>query len=155
MRLTAEMFDQIVGSLKSDSHGGKDKRREPRVGMAGEADLVTVGENGKRTAGKVRIRDVSATGIGLTFTHPLQKEQRFVIQLESTKGGHVWLVCLAAYCKRGMGSYTIGARIKQVMRADQISKVEAQTASANAAFCQAPSPVDMADIERISKAIIG
>jgi hypothetical protein len=155
MRLSAEMFDQIVAALKSDSHRDKDKRREPRVGMAGEADLVTVGENGKRAAGKVRVRDISASGIGIVFSQNLNKDQRFVIQLESAAGEPVWLVCLTAYCKKANGNFSIGAKIKQVMRSDQIHRVEAQTAAASSIVAHTASPVDIADIARISKAIIG
>jgi hypothetical protein len=157
MRLTAEMYDQILKGLKSDSHGGKDKRREPRVGMAGETDLVTVGDGGKRTAGKARVRDISATGIGLSFTRPMSKDQRFVIQLESSKGEPIWLVCLTAYCRAGTGSFSIGGRIKQVLRAEEISKIEAQSATVAAAVVSAPvpDPADQSDIARISKAILG
>jgi hypothetical protein len=160
MRLTAEMYDQILRGLKSDSHGGKDKRREPRVGMAGEADLVTVGDDGKRAAGKVRVRDISATGVGLTFTRPMTKGQRFVIQLESSKGEPVWLVCLTVYCRAGIGSFSIGGRIKQVLRADEITKIEAHTAMAVAAAATAhpaacmPEAMVQSDIARISKAIL-
>jgi hypothetical protein len=155
MRLSAEMYDQIVAALRSDSHRDKDKRQEPRVGMAGEAELVTVGENGKRMAGKVRVRDISASGIGLFFAHSLNKDQRFVIQLQSSTGEPVWLVCLTAYCKRASSNFSVGARIKQVLRADQIHKVEAQTAAASSIVAHTASPVDIADIARISKAIIG
>jgi hypothetical protein len=108
-------------------------------------------------AGKVRVRDISATGIGMTFTQPLTKNQRFVIQLDSSKDGPIWLVCLTAYCRPGVGSYTVGARIKQVMRAEEIAKIETQTGTATTMPIPTPAPVqgDMSDIARISKAILG
>ena len=155
MRLSAEMYDQIVAALKSDSHRDKDKRREPRVGMAGEAELVTVNDEGKRIAGQVRVRDISPTGIGLFFGQELAKQQRFVVQLQSAEGQPVWLICLTAYCRAvDGGRFSVGARIKQVMRSEQIHKVEAQAAAASKGVARQATPVDLADIARISKAIL-
>jgi hypothetical protein len=154
MRLSAELYDQIAASLRSDSVRDKDKRREPRVGMAGEADLITVGSDGKRVAGLVRIRDVSVNGIGFCSTQPLDLGQRFVVQLQAGNGERLWLVCLAAYCRKiNHGNYIVGARIKQHMGAEQIRKVEAQTA-ATALVSKPETPVDLADMARISKAIL-
>jgi hypothetical protein len=162
MRLSAEMYDQITAALKSDLHGNKDKRREPRVGLAGEVGYVTVTDKGKRMAGVVRVRDVSPSGIGLFFSEQIAKEQRFVLQLASSNRKPLWLVCLAAYCRKvDGGRFSVGARIHQVLRADQIQKIEAQTAAANAPVnarttaVKQREPLDVTDIERISKAILG
>jgi hypothetical protein len=156
MRLSAEMYEQIVASLKSDSHRDKDKRREPRVGMAAEADFVTVTEAGKRIAGVVRVRDVSARGIGLFLSKQIDKHQRFVLQLYTTKQEPVWLVCQAAYCRQvDGGRFSVGAKIHQLLRADQIQKVEAQPAAEIRGPARQHAKMGPADIERISKAILG
>ena len=44
MRLSAQIYLQILASLKSDALKDRSKRREPRVGLAGEAEFVTVNE---------------------------------------------------------------------------------------------------------------
>jgi hypothetical protein len=154
MRLSAELYDQIVAALRSDSQRDKDKRREPRVGMAGEADLITVNAEGRRIAGLVRVRDISAAGVGLSFNQPLAQGQRFVLQLQAGKRERLWLVCHAAYSRKiGGGSYSVGARIKQVMRSEQIKNVEAQMAAASL-VSKPGSSVQLADAARISKAIL-
>ena len=155
MRLSAEMYRQITAALKSDSHREKDKRREPRVGMAAEVEYVTVNEAGKRIAGTVRVRDVSLSGIGLFFSQEIAKGQRFVAQLPSTNEDPVWLVCQVAYCRKvDGGRFSVGAKLNQILKADQIQKMEAQNAAPVIKFRQ-PTAVAMSDVERISKAILG
>jgi hypothetical protein len=156
MRLSAEMYEQIVAGLKSDSHRDKDKRREPRVGLATEAEYVSIDSEGKRTAGLVRIRDISQSGIGLSFPKQMEKKQRFVVQLYNDKEEPLWLVCLSAYCRRvDGGRFSVGARIHQILKSDQIQKLEAHSAVAAAPARQQVAAVSMSDIERISKAILG
>jgi hypothetical protein len=162
MRLSAELYQQIVAGVRSDSQGEKDKRREPRVGLAGEADLITVGADGKRLAGLAKVRDVSPTGIGLLFDHPLTPGQRVIVQIQAGKGQRIWLVCHVAYSKKISGGlFSVGARIKQLMRAEQIQQVEAQSAAtamasqATVAVAKTQTPVEQSDMERISRAILG
>jgi hypothetical protein len=159
MRLSAEMYRQIVEGLKSDSHRDKDKRREPRVGMAGEVEFVTVDESGKRIAGLVKVRDVSRSGVGLLCTKQVSAQQRFVIQLASSNGEPIWLVCSTAYCRQvEMGRFSIGARIVQLLRAEQIQQIEAKAAATHAASAASSRTLpheDQAAIARISRAILG
>jgi hypothetical protein len=156
MRLTAEMYEQIVAALKSDSHGDRDKRRQPRVGMAAEADFVMVIADGARIAGVVRVRDVSASGIGLLFARQIAKNQRFVLQLYGANEQPLWLVCTAAYCRGGEEDrYSVGARIQQILKADQIQRGELNPNAIAAAAARANAKVDMTDVERISRAILG
>lgn len=157
MRLSAEMFDQIVAALKSDSRRDKDKRREPRVGVAGETTLVTVTEAGKRLSDTVRVRDISRTGIGLISTQNLAEKQRFVLQLQYANEEPLWLVCLTAYCRAvDGGRFTIGAKIQQLLKADQIPKPAPKASAAVGNPVAARStPLNASDISRISKAILG
>src|SRR3954465_13697273 len=120
MRLSAEMFNEIVDALRSDRKGDRDQRIEPRVGMAGEATLVSICSDGKRQVSRVRIRDVSRSGIGFCTGTKFGKDQRVIIQLLSHGGDPIWLICVAAHCRRvETDRYSIGARIKQVMRAEK------------------------------------
>jgi hypothetical protein len=160
MRLSAEMYDRIVSGLKSDTQGEKNKRREPRVGLAGEVDFVAVTEIGKRLAGSAKIRDVSRSGIGLLFTQQIPRNQRFIVQLSSEQDNELWLICVAAYCRPTSGGFfSVGAKITQTMRGDQIRKTEARTAD-TAAKEPAESPprkcheLDMSEVARIARAIL-
>jgi PilZ domain len=157
MRLSAETYETIVAALKSDSQREKNKRREPRVGVAGEAEFVTVDSAGKRIAGTVRVRDVSPSGIGLLLSQQIAAKQRFVIQLYAANRDPLWLVCLAAYCRKVDGGvYSVGAKIQQVLRAEQIQKLESPPAAAAAVKVPARQrQVNQSDVERISKAILG
>ena len=167
MRLSAEMYNQVVGALKSDSKGVKDKRGEPRVGLSGDAPFVSVTDAGKRVSGSVRVRDVSRSGLGLIATHELPAAQRFVVQLQFEDEKPLWLVCFSAYCRAIEGRrFLVGARIDQVLNAEQIQTMEQKNlaAAANAASAMAastPGPMRQqtalgaADIARISKAILG
>jgi hypothetical protein len=161
MRLTAEMYEQIAGKLKSDSQGNRDKRQEPRVGLPGEANLVSVDDAGRRIAGVARVRDVSQSGIGLIFNQQLAVKQRFVIQLKYANDQPLWLICSTAYCRAiDGGRFTVGARLVQTLHAQEVRLVEAKQAAA-AKAAAAPVAVKKAvavsasDVERISKAILG
>ena len=124
MRLSAEIFDQIVEALRSDRKGDRDKRLEPRVGMAGEAVLVSICDDGRQTSAPVRVRDVSRSGLGMIYSIRFAKDQRLIIQLQSLAGEPIWLICVAAYCRKiEEGHYAVGARIKQVMRPDEVHRM--------------------------------
>ena len=85
MKLTAETFQQIVESLHSDpSAGGRELRKNPRVGVRGRATIVIAG----RTASKmldVTLRDISVNGIGLMLSDPLKVGDQFVLILPGSK----------------------------------------------------------------------
>ncbi len=136
MRLSAEIYDQIVAALKSDSQKDLDNRLEPRVGMAGEATLVTVREDGRQVTARVRVRDVSRSGIGLYYSSRFVKDQRLIIQLQKASGESIWLVCIAAYCRRvEPDRYSVGVRIRQVLRPEQVQQVESRLARGRRKLC--------------------
>lgn len=153
MRLSAEMFQEIVDALHSDVQRERDHRLEPRVGMAVEATLVSLGPDGKRLASRVRIRDISRSGIGLYYPTRFAKAQRLVIQLHTHNEEPIWLICVTAYCRRvEQDRYAVGARIKQMLRPEQVRKVEAQLG--RAALGLLLDPGARADVARIAKAIL-
>ena len=160
MRLSAERYEQILDKLKSDSQAGKDRRNEPRVGLPGETPLVGVSQTGKRIADTVRVRDVSRRGIGLIANQMLPAKQRFMLQLQYENGKPLWLVCCATNCRPiDGGRFVVGARVEQLLRADQIHKAE-PCAPAEQKPLEAPpagkaASLSEADIARISKAILG
>lgn len=155
MRLSAQSYQQILASLKSDALKDRSKRREPRVGLAGEAEFVTVNESGTRSAGLVRLRDVSRSGIGLLFNQAMAAKQHFVLRLHSYVDEPIWLVCSTAYCRPiESGQFAVGARIIQLLSAEEIHKIEAKAAAAKPATAK-PTTAQEADISRISKAILG
>jgi hypothetical protein len=153
MRLSAEMFNEIVEALRSDRKGDRDKRIEPRVGMAGEANLVSIRPDGKRIVSRVRVRDISRGGIGFCANTKFGKDQRIIIQLQSSHSEPIWLICIAAHCRRlEVDRYAIGARIQQVMRSEQVHRVEQELG--RTAVRRLLDPVAVASAARTSKAIL-
>jgi hypothetical protein len=165
MRLSADLYDQIIAALKSDGRADREKRTEPRVGLAGDSTLVTVDETGKRVSDLIRVRDVSRSGIGLIANQKLSAKQRFVLQLQYHNDEPLWMVCFTAYCRAIEGGrFTVGAKIEQLLKADQIPKAQPKPvavpvgAGAAAAPYQpvpySPAQMSPSEIARISKAIL-
>jgi len=147
------MFNDIVEALRSDRKGDRDQRIEPRVGMAGEANLVSICDDGKRRISRVRIRDISRSGIGFCTSTKFAKDQRVIIQLQSFQGEPIWLICVAAHSRRlEADRFSIGVRIKQVMRSEQVHRVEQQLGQAAVQLLL--DPAARASAARISKAIL-
>jgi hypothetical protein len=72
MQLTADMFVQIVDSLRTDALGGgmREQRKRPRVGVNGRTNILIPAKTGAKPI-PVTVRDISAAGIGLLLTESL------------------------------------------------------------------------------------
>jgi hypothetical protein len=152
MMLSAEMFEQISEALKSDtrSEATKDKRLEPRVGMTGEVLLLNVSERQKRGTISVRVRDISRSGVGLYHNKRFTKDQRFIIELHTVQGEPIWMICVAAYCRKlEEDRFSIGARIQKVLNAAEVERLGRQLSGADL------SVKNVIDMDRISAAILG
>jgi hypothetical protein len=142
MELSLELFNQIIRQLRSEDKTTRDKRLEPRVGLGGEVAMVN-GVGGTRRLATVRVRDISRTGIGLHCSRAMEPGETFVLQLNTDNDAHVWMMCVAAYCRAVTpGQYSVGAHIKHVLNAQQIADAEADRKRATA-------------MEKIASAILG
>ena len=82
MKFSAEMFKQIISTLRSDGAGsrGHEKRLEGRVGLRSSVDIIPYTVDDKE--GKiipVWIRDMSVNGLGLVSSVQLAANIDFVI----------------------------------------------------------------------------
>jgi len=153
MRLSAELFEEISQALRSDLKAGRDQRIEPRVGMSGEVTLISRGEDGLLHQARVRVRDISRSGLGLYINNRFTADQSFVIELQSTAGEPIWLICVAAYCREAESDgFIVGGRIKDVANAQQIRDLQGKLG--DAAFHSFLGPQEKAAIARVSKAIL-
>jgi hypothetical protein len=153
MRLSAELFQQISDALISDARSDRDKRAEPRVGMSGEATLVTLMSDGTRTSVRVRVRDISHSGLGLYYNKRFDENQRFIVQLQSLTGDPIWLVCVTAYSRRAESDrYIVGGRIKQVLSAEHVRRIESRLG--DSAAYSVLGAKEKQTMDRISKAIL-
>ena len=82
MKFSAEMFKQIIATLRSDGAGsrGHEKRTEGRVGLRSCVDIIphTTDDKGAKAI-SVWIRDLSVNGVGLVSTVQLDSNIEFVI----------------------------------------------------------------------------
>lgn len=131
MKLTAEQFEQIVASLRSDAGpgGGPQKRRAPRVGLRAVVTVVPVG--GRLPTGglppaarQARVRELSADGIGLVHPGPLSPGSSFVAVLPRGTGEVLGAVYRVTRCdRRGDRDFGVGARLVRMVDAAALRPV--------------------------------
>jgi hypothetical protein len=114
MALTAEAFDQIVNSLKSDcGRRFNEKRHKPRVGVRGRVQVVPIRPDGTIEAGfEVWVRDVSISGIGILHSKPMPRGAQFEAHFSRQDDVPLVLTYVVAHYKSVVkGLYTIGAHL--------------------------------------------
>ena len=114
LTLTADAFNQIVQSLRSDAgRRSNEKRAKPRVGVRGRVPIVTLTDDASQEeAFTVWVRDLSATGIGILHTKPLKPGCRFAACFARRDDQPLTLTYAVAYAKTAVkGLYTIGAHL--------------------------------------------
>ena len=97
MLLTAEMYEQIVRSLRSDVRTVQDRRKNPRVGLRARINIVPLDENRHPAEPTcVWVRDVSAGGFGLVVREMLDSGQLLIVRLERRDEAPLSLLCEVA-----------------------------------------------------------
>jgi hypothetical protein len=117
-KLSAEVFEQIVASLRSDrSLRSNEKRRRPRVGLRSTIDIkLCAPKRGDNPTIQFWVRDVSADGMGLVGTRSLEVGTEFVADFDRFQQEHLRVKYRVAYCKMlSRGLYSIGAKLVLVM----------------------------------------
>ena len=81
MRMSAELFQTIVQSVRSDDSAVEnDKRRSQRCSFRGKAQIVPPGASARVWTD---VRDLSVEGIGLVHGSPLKCGQEFTLALDT------------------------------------------------------------------------
>ena len=123
MKLSAEQFELILGSLKSFSApaGHNDKRRSPRVGLRMSATLIPCTTGGPVRQHSVGVRDLSAEGIGLTHNQPVPAGSYFIVAFRRSANDVLSVLYRVAHCQRMSDrAYAIGGILERVISADDI-----------------------------------
>ncbi|MGF1634240.1 MAG: PilZ domain-containing protein [Phycisphaerae bacterium] len=110
MRLTCQVIEQIL-TIRSDTPTRRQQRKHPRVGARLKAVIApcTVDDNGIKPL-VVRIRDISARGIGLVSSRRLAKGHQFTLFISQADSKSVRVICAVRHCRAlPDGSFTIGA----------------------------------------------
>ena len=119
MRLTAEQFEQIVTSLRSDAaHGQHEKRRSPRVGLRMQVTVVPCVAGQPVKQQEMKIRDVSADGIGLIGTEPAKVGDYFLAVFRRATKETLTVLYRVVNCRQHTDrQYAIGAKLDRVVAA--------------------------------------
>jgi hypothetical protein len=123
--LSAEQFETILASLRSYEQGNRtvEKRRAPRVGMRMTAMMVRCGQrrsaNGAApAASEVKIRNISAEGIGLTVSEPIGQGEYVILGFRRSTRELLSILYKIAHCQRlSERTYAVGARFVRVITA--------------------------------------
>jgi hypothetical protein len=126
MKLSAEVFAHITGSLRSDELAlvTGEKRKSPRVGFRGQLIIRVISAAGPGAPVRVRLRDLSRTSIGFLHRQNLPVGRKFVICLsnDSTEpGGVTQLLYQVVRCDAlDDGLFAIGATFVQTSPAKPV-----------------------------------
>jgi hypothetical protein len=136
MTLTAEQFRQIVESLRSDSLSKRsyEKRTAPRVGVRTKLGIipldaapaaspaprtgpafVTAAPEGAGTL-HVWVRDISADGIGVLHSAPMESGARFVAHFHRPGRPPMAVAYTVTHCRTiSKTLFTIGAKLDRII----------------------------------------
>jgi hypothetical protein len=94
MHMSAELFQCIVQSVRSDNTPPSEKRRAARTGFSGKVSILPPGGGEPVEA---TVRDLSVQGIGLLHSQPMKCGQEFTLALDdATSDGQRGVVCTVA-----------------------------------------------------------
>ncbi len=101
MKLSGELFEEIISELVSDGSGrAHNKRQEPRVGVRAQGIITPWTLDDSSAEGKaVTIRDLSPGGICILSGFPMQIGVRFILRLERVQKEPLQATYEVRYCK--------------------------------------------------------
>ena len=119
MTLTAEQFQEIIASLRSDSSAGRhsEKRLGPRVGLRAKIVVAPMLEAaGLARWTSVWLRDLSTDGIGITHTEAIPPGTRLVARFPRRGLRPLEVIYVVAHCRPlAKQLHRIGARLERVI----------------------------------------
>ena len=118
-KLSAELFNEIVANLKSDTATSRihEKRAEGRVGLRSKLDLIlfAFADTGEERA-TVWVRDVSIKGLGIVCSIRMAEGLEFIAQFTRDDQSPVSVLYKVHYCRRiARGLFSVGAKFERVM----------------------------------------
>jgi hypothetical protein len=115
VQLTPKTLGDLIRALRSNKGAG-DKRLDPRVGLSARAELILrdpeTGLGVDRLT--VRVRDVSAGGVGFLGPRPFAINEAFDLLLDGAGAAQDEQVpCRVTYCRSvGRDLYQVGGRFE-------------------------------------------
>jgi hypothetical protein len=115
-QLTAQLYKQILASLKSDPpNRSTNKRAQGRVGLRCSVQItpVSFGDTGANPF-VVWVRDISMKGIGIVTSMPMSENSTFVAHFSRDPEPPLAVNYKVIYCRRlSSDLYSVGAALEQ------------------------------------------
>jgi len=119
MQLTADQFNDILTSLRSDALAGR--RSAPRVGLRIQVTIIPCADAAvvEQTAW---LRDLSVSGMGFVHSRPFPPGSFLVVKFQRTSGETIAVLVEVMRTKKlGPTSYEVGTRIERMISRDELA----------------------------------
>jgi hypothetical protein len=119
MKLSADLFNQITSTLRSDVHKvkGSEKRAQGRVGLRCSMELTpcVFSDSGSPRL-MVWVRDISATGIGFVSAKPVGSDVEFIAQFERQGEGPLAVLYKVRHVRKiSTDLWSVGASFERII----------------------------------------
>jgi hypothetical protein len=109
---------------------GRERRRATRVPLNSSAELIRVPSSSRTAPIKVKVRDVSATGVGIQHTEALPLGEKYVVKESTISRRKNVLFTVVRADQLGENNYSIGLHDTHLMGRDyRVEKRHARTAA--------------------------
>jgi hypothetical protein len=132
--VVAKASDQLLQlTLQERKASGANRRKTPRIQKNGNVRIIECEHGILQRPVTVKIRDVSATGIGVFHNKPIAEGKQFVVELADGAGGaNKSLLYTVKRCSNTGGIYSIGCELTSVLRTERVPTDPAGAAAAAA-----------------------
>ncbi|MEA2707696.1 MAG: hypothetical protein QOF78_297 [Phycisphaerales bacterium] len=101
---------------------GKDRRLAQRFPLDSQAELVRCPSSSRTAPIKVKVKDISATGVGVLHTEPLPLGEKYVVKEPTISRRKSVLFTVVRSDQIGEANYSIGLHDAHLMGKDYIVK---------------------------------
>ena len=118
MTLSADMFKQIVKSLKSDGpvEHSHEKREQGRVGLRSQLSIIPCEAGIAMKSHMVWVRDISANGMGLLSETEVKSGVLFAARFPRDGETPLTILYKVMYCRKMPGNiHSIGAKLDRIV----------------------------------------
>ncbi len=99
MQLSDETLARLAGPTPARAADPDDRRKAPRNAACAGATLHGYRDGEISTAMPVGLKDLSPAGLCVMQYRPLRPGQRFIVELPTTAGEPVRMLCTVRYCR--------------------------------------------------------
>jgi HD-like signal output (HDOD) protein len=112
---------QITLQERAETTANANRRKTPRIQKNGSVRIIECEHGVLQRPVTVKIRDVSATGIGIFHSKPIEEGKQFLVELsDAVTGGNKSLLYTVKRCSSCAGIYSIGCELTSVLRTERV-----------------------------------